>query len=98
MAHTAEVGAYLLAQLKAAFGGRPYTVDVRGRGLMCGVQIKGDPRLVIDAARDRGLLLSVAGADVLRMTPPLIVTKADVDTAVEALLAAAEATVGSTAG
>lgn len=97
VAHTADVGAYLLAQLRAAFAGRPYTVDVRGRGLMCGVQIKGDPRLVIDAARDRGLLLSVAGADVLRMTPPLIVTKADVDTAVEALLAAADATVGANA-
>ncbi len=91
VAHTAEVGAYLLAQLHAAFDGQPYTLDVRGRGLMCGVAIKGDPKLVVEAARDRGLLLSVAGTNVLRLTPPLIVTREHCDLAVAQLRAAADA-------
>ncbi len=91
VAHTAEVGAYLLAQLHAAFDAQPYTLDVRGRGLMCGVAINGDPKKVVDAARDRGLLLSVAGTNVLRLTPPLIVTREHCDLAVAQLRAAADA-------
>lgn len=91
VAHTAEVGAYLLAQLHAAFDGQPYTLDVRGRGLMCGVAVNGDPKKVVDAARDRGLLLSVAGTNVLRLTPPLIVTREHCDLAVAKLRAAADA-------
>lgn len=88
--HTAEVGAYLLARLHAAFDTQAYTLDVRGRGLMCGVAVDGDPKKVVDAARDRGLLLSTAGANVLRLTPPLIVTRKHCDEAVEKLRAAAD--------
>ena len=91
VAHTADVGAYLLERLHAAFDARPYTLDVRGRGLMCGVAVNGDPKRVVDAARTRGLLLSVAGTNVLRLTPPLIVTRGDCDLAVATLLAAADA-------
>ena len=91
VAHTANVGAYLLQQLHAAFDARPYTLDVRGRGLMCGVAVNGDPKKVVDAARDRGLLLSVAGTNVLRLTPPLIVTREHCDLAVARLRAAADA-------
>ena len=58
---------------------------------MCGVAINGDPKKVVDAARDQGLLLSVAGTNVLRLTPPLIVTRADCDLAVAKLRAAADA-------
>ena len=90
VAHTAEVGAYLLQALHAAFDGQPYTLDVRGRGLMCGVAIDGDPKKVVDAARDRGLLLSVAGTNVLRLTPPLIVTREHCDLAVAKLRASAD--------
>lgn len=91
VAHTADVGGYLLERLQAAFAGRPYTLDVRGRGLMCGVAVDGDPKKVVDEARKRGLLLSVAGTNVLRLTPPLIVTRAHCDEAVATLLAAADA-------
>jgi acetylornithine/N-succinyldiaminopimelate aminotransferase len=91
VAHTAAVGDYLLQQLQAAFLGQPYVVDVRGRGLMCGVQVTGDPRAVVEEARRRGLLLSVAGHDVLRMTPPLIVNRDHVLQAVQTLRAAADA-------
>ncbi|MSP92407.1 MAG: acetylornithine/succinylornithine family transaminase [Myxococcales bacterium] len=85
-----DVGAYLLERLHAAFDAQPYTIDVRGRGLMVGVQVRGDPKRVVDAARDRGLLLSVAGADVLRLTPPLLVDRGHCDLAVERLRAAAD--------
>jgi acetylornithine/N-succinyldiaminopimelate aminotransferase len=89
--HTRDVGAYLLAKLHEAFDGQPYTLDVRGRGLMCGVAVNGDNKKVVDAARDRGLLLSIAGTNVLRLTPPLIVTRAHCDLAVATLREAADA-------
>ena len=89
--HVRDVGAYLLEKLHEAFDGQPYTLDVRGRGLMCGVAVKGDNKQVVDAARDRGLLLSIAGTNVLRLTPPLIVTRAHCDLAVATLRAAADA-------
>lgn len=93
--NSARVGQYMLEQLRLAFADRPYVKDVRGRGLMCGVQISGDPKAVIDRARELGLLLSLAGSDVLRLTPPLIVDRAEVDFAVAALRQAAEETLGS---
>ena len=58
---------------------------------MCGVAVNGDPKKVVDSARDRGLLLSVAGTNVLRLTPPLIVTREHCDLAVARLRAAADA-------
>lgn len=85
-----RVGDHMLRGLRAAFGDRPYVKDIRGRGLMCGVQITGDPKVVVERARSKGLLLSVAGTDVLRLTPPLILDYAQADLAVERLLAAAD--------
>jgi acetylornithine/N-succinyldiaminopimelate aminotransferase len=91
VAHTAKLGAYLLDKLHAAFDDRPYTRDVRGRGLMVGVEVSERARDVIIEARDRhNLLVSVAGGTTLRMTPPLIVTEADCDRAVSALRTAAD--------
>lgn len=89
-----RMGAYLLDKLRQAFAGRPYVSEIRGRGLMCGVQIQGDPKKVIDVARGKGLLLSVAGTHVLRLTPPLIVDEAHCDLAVQRLLAAADEVLG----
>ncbi len=66
----------------------------RGRGLLRGLVLaKGiDPRKALEAARGRGVLLTVAGANVLRFSPPLVVTEALLDeacAAVEAALAEA---------
>ena len=88
-------GAYLLAKLKTAFADKAWVVDVRGRGLMVGVEVTDKAREVIVQARDaHGLLVSVAGGTTLRMTPPLIVTEAECDQAVDALLSAATAVLG----
>jgi acetylornithine/N-succinyldiaminopimelate aminotransferase len=92
---SAEMGAYLLQKLHAAFDGKPYVRDVRGRGLMCGVEITTDPKAVVEAARARGFLFSVAGTHVLRLTPPLIVDRSHCDLAVERLLAACESVAGA---
>jgi acetylornithine/N-succinyldiaminopimelate aminotransferase len=92
LAHVREVGDYLgeaLADLQAA---RPNVVlEVRGRGLMRGVVINGSASAVREAAHNEGLLIATAGDDVLRLVPPLILTRAQVDEAVEKLTRALDA-------
>ncbi len=87
-----EVGDYLgeaLAELQAS---HPNVVlEVRGRGLMRGVVINGSASTVREAAHSEGLLIATAGDDVLRLVPPLILTHAQVDEAIEKLSRALDA-------
>ena len=76
-----DMGAYLLERLRAEVGAHPDVRDIRGRGLMCGVQVAGDVQAIIARCRQLGLLVSLAGADVVRFTPPLIVGRADIELA-----------------
>lgn len=57
-------------------------VGVTGKGLLCGLQMKDAPKPLQGAVRDRNLLVGVAGNNVLRLAPPLIITDADVREAV----------------
>jgi acetylornithine aminotransferase/acetylornithine/N-succinyldiaminopimelate aminotransferase len=84
-----DVGAYLGSSLlRLAERRKPKTRGARGRGLLQGLIIDGDAGPVVARARAGGLLLSVAGGNVVRFAPPLIVTKAEVDEAVQILDAA----------
>jgi predicted acetylornithine/succinylornithine family transaminase len=86
LAHCKEVGAYLgSALLRLAERRRPKTRGARGRGLLQGLIVDGNPADVVAAARARGLLVSIAGSNVVRLVPPLIVTKAEIDEAVSIL-------------
>jgi acetylornithine/N-succinyldiaminopimelate aminotransferase len=80
-----------LERLKA--GGR--LDGVRGRGMLLGVLVKGvNAGDVMKEARDRGLLVNAIGDGVLRLAPPLNLTPADADLAVERLGAALAAAPG----
>jgi acetylornithine aminotransferase len=59
--------------------------SVRGRGLLLGAVIEGDASEVVDRARAEGLLVLTAGADVVRLAPPLAVTAVEVDEALATL-------------
>ena len=84
--HVREMGAHLgSALLRLAERRRPKTRGARGRGLLQGVIIDGDPTDVVVRARSAGLLLSLAGANVVRFVPPLIVGKPEIDEAIEIL-------------
>ena len=52
--------------------------EVRGKGLILGVQMTRDPAPVITAARERGLLVITCGTNTLRFVPPLIVSEAEI--------------------
>jgi acetylornithine/N-succinyldiaminopimelate aminotransferase len=81
-----EMGGYLgSALLRLAERRRPKTRGARGRGLLQGLIIDGDPADVVVRARAAGLLVSVAGANIVRLVPPLIVGKPEIDEAIEIL-------------
>jgi predicted acetylornithine/succinylornithine family transaminase len=53
--------------------------EVRGKGLILGLQLNGDPTPVITAARERGLLIITCGTNTLRFVPPLVISDAEID-------------------
>ncbi len=86
LAHVQEVGAYFRERLEEI--NSPHIKEVRGRGLMLGVQLDIPAGPVIQAGYKQGVILLNAGPDVLRLVPPLILSKAEVDQGVERLSAA----------
>jgi acetylornithine/N-succinyldiaminopimelate aminotransferase len=72
-------------QLAAGLRRLPGVLDVRGRGLIVAAVLDRDAGAVVDACRERGLLVLTAGPDVLRLLPPLVVTAAEVDEALALL-------------
>lgn len=75
-----EVGNYLKKSLEALNAG-----EVRGKGLMLGMDIGRDCREVVLKALDKGLIINCTAGSVLRFLPPLVVEKRHVDEAVNIL-------------
>mgnify|MGYP001823706552 FL=1 len=81
---SAEMGAYLLEQLQAIDS--PLVSDIRGRGLFIGLEI--DPacasaRTIVEALMERGLLSKETHETVVRLAPPLVIERAEIDWAVQ---------------
>lgn len=85
MANAVEIGSYLKEKLSKLKASHPAIKDVRGLGLMVGVELSdGELRnRVVRSAFESGLLLLGCGESVIRFCPPLIVGKNEVDVAVE---------------
>ena len=81
-----EMGAYFVQKLRELEASTSAIAEIRGCGLMIGVELK-EPNgtAVVSACRDKGLLINCVGDKVLRFVPPLIIEKADVDAAVQIL-------------
>jgi acetylornithine/N-succinyldiaminopimelate aminotransferase len=79
----AKMGRYLSDGLRDVARRHPVVRQVRGRGLLIGVELTQMVGPLVDACRDAGLLVLSAGEKVLRLTPPLIVGEAECDRALE---------------
>jgi acetylornithine/N-succinyldiaminopimelate aminotransferase len=87
--HAAEMGDYLAESLSALKENGAPIAGIRGRGLMLGVALESDiARDVARAALDGGLIVNAIGDRTLRLVPPLIITREEVDIAVQRLSAA----------
>jgi 4-aminobutyrate aminotransferase len=85
VANAAVTGEYLQNRLRALMDRHQSIVEVRGRGLMIGVQLTtGALRdRVIDGCFQRGLLVLGAGASTIRLSPPLVIDQEQADCAVD---------------
>ena len=92
LAHVKEVGAHLEGKLGDLKKKHPAIVDVRGAGLMWGLELTDDPKdvaaAVHEAALRQGVLVNRTAGKVIRLLPPLTITKAELDRALGLLDAA----------
>ncbi len=86
LADVAALGEHLGAALAGLVEAHPGAVlDARGRGLLRGVRVTRNASGVVARARELGVLLSLAGADVIRFAPSYVVARAQLDEAVDVL-------------
>ncbi|MBE3587063.1 MAG: acetylornithine transaminase [Thermoanaerobacteraceae bacterium] len=83
--NAARVGAYFQERLSELAHRFPFIREVRGRGLMLGVELSVAGKEIVDRCRERGLLINCVDGHILRFLPPLIITPADVDAAIHIL-------------
>jgi acetylornithine aminotransferase len=79
LANAIKVGEHLKAALQRELGSLPGLKEIRGRGLMLGVELKVPCSELVGRAADQGLLISVTADSVIRLVPSLIMTTAEAD-------------------
>ncbi|MBK7119367.1 MAG: aspartate aminotransferase family protein [Comamonadaceae bacterium] len=82
----ARVGAHLKGALERALADQPGVKEIRGQGLMIGVELNKPCGALTQRAADKGLLISVTADSVIRLVPPLIMTSAEADEVVAILV------------
>ena len=95
MANAARVGDFLIGELKKMAERHALVGDVRGKGLMIGIELVRDRETkdrapverdaLVMAAFRRGLLILAAGQNSIRLSPPLVLTKDQAELAVRLL-------------
>ena len=86
--HVARVGLHLETGLRRMAASLPVIKDVRGAGLIWGIEIDRPAAAVVQAALDRHLLINRTSDTVIRLLPPYIITEREIDEALPILEAA----------
>lgn len=77
--NAADMGDYLLKNLKAVFGKKKEIINIRGRGLMIGIELDRPCRELMSIGLKHGLLFMISRDHVIRLLPPLIISKLEAD-------------------
>jgi predicted acetylornithine/succinylornithine family transaminase len=80
-----KVGEYFLSRLEEVKKKTPFVQEVRGKGLILGMELKMEGSSIVKEMMKKGFLINCTMGNVLRFLPPLIVTKQEVDQMLEAL-------------
>ncbi len=83
--NVSDTGEYLKSELVKLSEKYSLIKEVRGLGLMLGMEFNIPVKEILTKCTEKGLLLIAAGSNVIRFVPPLIITKNDADTAIEIL-------------
>jgi acetylornithine/succinyldiaminopimelate/putrescine aminotransferase len=85
LARAAQFGERLMQRLRALQARCPIIREVRGRGLMLGIELTVDGRPIVEACRDRRVLINCTQERVLRLLPAMTITRAQLDRGVDVL-------------
>lgn len=85
LAEVQAKGEWLAQRLAVLAATRPAVREVRGCGLMWGVELETEAAPVVSAALERGLLILTAGTNVLRLLPPLVIGRRDLERGIAVL-------------
>ena len=85
LANAASVGAALNARLREELAGVPGVVEIRGQGLIIGIELARPCGVLLARSAEAGLLISVTAERVVRLLPPLILTAAEAAQAADIL-------------
>jgi acetylornithine aminotransferase len=79
VAHAAQVGEHLRAAFERELGTHPGLKEIRGKGLMIGIELDRPCGALLQQALERGLLISVTADRVIRLLPALVVSPEEID-------------------
>ena len=85
VAASASMGEYLLEGLRQALGDCDSVVDIRGQGLMIGIELDRPCGALAQQALEQGLLINITADQVIRLLPPLVIGTDEIDTIVKTL-------------
>lgn len=85
LAEAGQKGDYLQAQLQQALENKSTVTQIRGLGMMIGIETNENLADIVEAARGAGLIVLTAGKNVIRLLPPLTLTKDEIDQGVTIL-------------
>jgi acetylornithine aminotransferase len=83
LSKAAEQGTYLLEQLKNTLGSTEGVREIRGKGLMIGIELEQSCSKLLSHALQQGLLISVQAENTIRLLPPLVLNKEQADSIIE---------------
>ena len=78
---SAELGAYLMDKLRKLKS--PHVKDIRGRGLLVGIELDGPARPYCETLKEEGVLCKETHDRVLRIAPPILIQPSDIDWGLE---------------
>ncbi|MBK6740708.1 MAG: aspartate aminotransferase family protein [Haliea sp.] len=76
-ANAIAMGQLITDTLRAECAGAKQLVEIRGKGLMLGIELRKDCGELVQRAMDAGLLINVAGGNTIRLLPPLVINAAE---------------------
>jgi predicted acetylornithine/succinylornithine family transaminase len=80
-----DAGGHLSARLQTLASSSDKVLEVRGKGLMWGIVLDRPARPLVEAALERGLVVNATAGNVVRLLPPLIITKAELDEGIDSI-------------
>jgi len=81
----AELGSRMLAGFRQKLSGCKAVVDIRGKGLMLGIELNQNAGPIKEAALEAGIVINVTRDNIIRLLPPMILDDSQADTIVDTL-------------